>query len=305
MRIPHLLLPGSAHDPRVVVRSGFWNFNGIGLCDGDEALVVDPGIYPEDIALLGSAVATRGNAGDPRRIQHVILTHSHHDHIRGWQHFPGAQITTPAPVAEKNATSRERIVAAKAAIDETLGTPDPNFAYPNLDSVSNLHTFEQSTTLQVGQLEVQVHLLLGHSNCCSVVWIPAHKTLLSGDYLVSPGIPYCRWQAKEFEQALVWLREFTASRDVQRVIPAHNAILESNAEIQAALELEIDYFAHLRATCEDLHATGLPTDKAIRQAADTLIPFREARTKTTTRAARRQDRDNAERILKELVSPIE
>ncbi|MDF1836409.1 MAG: MBL fold metallo-hydrolase [Planctomycetota bacterium] len=295
-----MLLPGSARDPLVVVRSGFWNFNGIGLFDGDEALVVDPGIFPEDIALLGTAVATRGNPDRPRTIEHVILTHSHHDHIRGWQHFPGARVTTPQPVADKNATSRERIVAAKTAIDETLGTPDPDFVYPSAETVPRLHTFEQQTSLRVGELEVELHLLLGHSNCCSVVWIPAHQTLLTGDYLVSPGIPYCRWQAKEFEEALVWLRQFTTDRDVQRVIPANNAILKSNAEIKSALELEIDYFAHLRATCQDLHATGLSKDKAIRQAADTIIPFRESRGKTTTRAARRQDRDNAGRILKEI-----
>ncbi|MFT4649521.1 MAG: glyoxylase-like metal-dependent hydrolase (beta-lactamase superfamily II) [Planctomycetota bacterium] len=300
MRVPRLLLPGTARDPLVVVRSGFWNFNGIGLFDGNEALVVDPSIFPEDIALLGSAVATRGGTLKPRPVKHVILTHSHHDHIRGWQHFPGAQITTPQPVADKNALARERIVAAKTAIDDSLGIKDPNFTYPNADSVANLQTFEQQTTLHVGQLEVQIHLLLGHSNCCSVVWIPEHKTLLTGDYLVSPGIPYCRWQARDFETALVWLREFTVQRDVQRVIPAHNAIIASNAEILSAIGLEIDYFHHLRATCEDLHSSGLPTEKVISQAAKAIIPFREARSKTTTRAARRQDRDNAERILKEL-----
>ena len=283
-----------------MVRSGFWYFNGIAVFDGDEALVVDPGIYPEDIALLGSAVATRAHTGSPRKIKHVILTHSHHDHIRGWMRFPGAQITTPAPVADKPALSRERILAAKAAIDATMGVRDSDFAYPSADTVKNLHTFEQQTTLQVGNLEVQVHLLLGHSNCCSVVWIPAHKTLLTGDYLVSPGIPYCRWQAKEFEEALVWLRKFSSDNDVQRVIPAHNDIIVSNRSIQAALDLEIEYFAALRNTCVGLHASGLPTEKAIRQAADTMVPFRDSREQVTTRAARRQDRDNAERILKEL-----
>ncbi len=299
MKVPRILLPGTQADPLVVVRSGFWNFNAIGLFDGNEALAVDPGAYPEEIALLASALATRANQESARAIKHVILTHSHHDHIRGWMSFPGAQVTIPRQVADKPEVSRKRILDGKTAIDETMGVNDPDFIYPCPKNASNVHTFEQQTTLQVGSLEVQIHLLLGHSNCSSVVWIPAQKTLLSGDYLVAPGVPYCRWQAKEFEEALQWLRTFCSSNDVQRVIPAHNDIIESNANILAAINLEIDYFHTLRPTCTELHAAGLPIDQAIRVAANTMIPFRESRDHITTRAARRQDRDNAERVLKE------
>ena len=85
---PRLLLVGDEADPLVVVRSHFWNFNAVGLYHGDQACVIDPGIEPRDIDALRAAVC--GSAGDERSVTQVVLTHSHHDHIRGWMRFPGA-----------------------------------------------------------------------------------------------------------------------------------------------------------------------------------------------------------------------
>ena len=73
------LLQGTADDPLVVLRSAFWHFNVIGFYDGESACVVDPGIYPHEVEALRTALT----AGGRRTVDYVLLTHSHHDHIRG------------------------------------------------------------------------------------------------------------------------------------------------------------------------------------------------------------------------------
>ena len=113
-----------------------------------------------------------------------MLTHSHHDHIRGWQHFPGAQIHMPEVAANKPIDSQARILAGKTAIDERLQIQDPSFTYPTAQ-----HTFDSPTDIQVGAERVQLIPLFGHSNCCSVVWIESLRTLCTQDYLVSPASP--------------------------------------------------------------------------------------------------------------------
>ena len=193
------LVDGRPGDPIVVLRSRFWNFNSIGLYHGEQAAVIDPGIYPDEIQTLNGAICTRNlPAGGRRRVSDVVLTHSHHDHIRGWTHFPGARITAPRVVAEKSETARKRILARKFQIDEKLGIEDADFTYPEVDVV-----FDDTTRLRVGGLDTEVRFLPGHSNCTSVVHLPQLGTLCTADYLVSPGLPYCRWEAHAFELSLI------------------------------------------------------------------------------------------------------
>lgn len=290
MSTPRLLLEGSPRDPAVVVRSRLWGFNGIGFFDGDAAFVVDPGLAPEEIAALGQALATRARRGSPRRVTHVVLTHSHHDHIRGWQRFPGATVTFPRVAAAKGERARDRILAAKRRIDERLGVEDPGFGYPEPDLV-----FEDRARLSVGTLEVELRFLPGHSDCTSVVWIPALATLCSADYLVSPGLPYCRWRAREFEAALAHMARFVRDEGVERVLPAHNDPILGRDGILAALEREREYFRVLRAAVRRALQAGAQGERCAREAARAMVAWRGV----DLGARQRQDVDNARRVIEE------
>ncbi|MCP3914880.1 MAG: MBL fold metallo-hydrolase [bacterium] len=290
---PRLLWPGSDRDPLVVVRSSFWGYNSIGLFGGDEACVIDPGIYPEDIALLERALAERegtDRGAAPRRITRVVLTHSHHDHIRGWMHFPGARTLFPRVAAEKTEAARERILAAKNVIDEKLGIEAKDFRYPTADEV-----FDAELTFTVGSLDVELRFLPGHSNCTSVVWIPALRTLCSADYLVSPGLPYCRWTAGRFEEALQTIRRWVDEDGIERIVPSHFAPLVGRAAVLAAIETESDYFRALRQLVRSSLAQGLDAESSARRAAAAM----DERRPESAGARARQDLDNARRVVAE------
>ncbi|MEE8467892.1 MAG: MBL fold metallo-hydrolase [Planctomycetota bacterium] len=287
-KTPRLLLGGDTADPLVVVRSHFWNFNAVGLYRGDQACVIDPGIEPADIEALGTALL--GNRGGGRSVTHVVLTHSHHDHIRGWMRFPGARVIMPAVVAAKAETARERILATKRKIDDHLGIHDPDFRYPQADL-----TFDDRLAFEVGGLDIELRFLPGHSDCICVVCIPELRTLLTADYLVSPGLPYCRWRAREFEAAIATLRSWVVEEGFERVVPAHNEPIVGREHLLEALDAERDYFLHLRAEVRAAIERGLDDEGCAREAAR-----QAARRRGVDLGGRaRQDLDNARRVLTE------
>ena len=272
----------------VVQRCSLWGYNAIGVVSEDAAIAVDPGITPEEIASFRAVL----EAGGHRRVTHVVLTHSHHDHIRGWNAFPGAEIVAPLTVAAKPESSQRRILAGKAKVDERMGVDDTAFTYPAVD-----RTFEDACTLSVGGLSLELRSLPGHSDCTSVVIVPELRALLSADYLVSPGLPYCRWEAAPFEKAHHQLRAWIAEFDLQQVIPAHNELFTDQASALAAIEEELSYFRFLREEVSRQQARGISDDKILRGCAEAM----GARRGVDLGPKARQDADNARRILKSQV----
>ena len=270
----------------VVLRCDHWGYNSIGVVSGDEACVVDPGLTPREVAAMGDALRAGG-----RRVTTVLLTHSHHDHIRGWDAFPGARVIAPAAVRDKEEESRARILAGKTRFDERLEDPAPGFRYPEIDD-----PFEVETTFRVGRLEVEARYLPGHSNCTSVALVPELGALLTADYLVTPGLPYCRWEVAPFERAQEQLLELVRSRDVEVVVPAHNDLIEGRAAIEEALRTELDYFVELRRVVGEHLASALGKDALIRSCTAHMGERRGA----DLGPLARQDADNARRVLAEL-----
>ncbi|MEM6567612.1 MAG: MBL fold metallo-hydrolase [Planctomycetota bacterium] len=275
----------AGEDGLVVQRCDLWGYNSIGVVSGDEACVVDPGITPDEIAAMRAELESSG-----RRVTHVVLTHSHHDHIRGWSAFGDATVVAPRIVADKEEGPRARILAGKRKVDERMGVDDPDFRYPDVDVA-----FDGSHRLTVGALELRLEFLPGHSNCTSVVHVPALRALLTADYLVSPGLPYCRWEAKPFEAANARLREMVENEGIDLVVPAHNDLLESREAALAAIDEELDYFRDLRADMRSRRAFGTAGETLLRE----IAAYMGHRRGEDVGLKARQDYDNAKRVLAE------
>ena len=290
-RFARFLLAGNKSDPLVVLRSATWNYNSIGLFAESEALVVDPGLSPAELALLHARLTTVESPQAPRRISHMVLTHAHHDHIRGGASFEDARVWMPRIAAEKGPEARGRILAAGKALGQRISAEPPDYPWPIVHE-----TFETKTSFVLGgELEVHLHFLPGHSNCTSVVVIPALATLLSADYLVSPGVPFCRHEARMFEGALVDLAELVERYSIERLVPSHGPMHLGRAAIDAAISADRSVMAAMRRAVRRALDTGLSEQKvkaAALAAADT------DRGRDAGRLAA-QDMDNARRILRE------
>lgn len=269
----------------VVLRCGLWRYNAIGLVSEGAACAIDPGITPEEIGALRTRLTRDGAT-----VTHVVLTHAHHDHIRGWQAFPGAVVSMPRIGADKSADARARILAGKAQVDRKLGLDDADFRYPEVDVA-----FDDRAQFELGALTVETRFLAGHSNCTSVVVVPELRTLFSADYLVHPGLPYCRFEAAPFEAAHRTLRAWALAEGIERIVPAHESVLEGQAAILAAIDAELEYFAVLRADIARRLAAGEDETHLTRAAAAML----GARRGVDLGPRAIQDLDNARRVLAE------
>jgi len=273
----------------VLQRCELWRYNAVGLVSGGAAAVIDPGITPDEIAALRAQIAALGAT-----VTHVVLTHSHHDHIRGWQAYPSAQVVMPRLGADKPPEARARILAGKAQLDQKLGVHEPGFCYPQVDvRVDDRYSFT------VGDLTVEVRALPGHSNCTTVVLVPELGTLFSADYLVHPGLPYCRFEAAAFEEAHRRMRAWTLAGEVRRVVPGHEDVLEGAQQILAALDEELAYFKALREHARAGLAAGEAGDLLAHSAARAMGARRLARTGDDVGRRAVQDFDNAQRVLRE------
>ncbi len=288
-----LLAEGTLGDPLVVVRGSLWRFNAVGLFSNGEAVVIDPGVTPDEIELLADRVRHAHLTGAPRRVTHVLLTHSHHDHIRGWSRFEGAEVVMPRAAADKNEKARERILAAKNRIDRQLDVEDGDFSYPEAGT-----TFDDRVRITCGDLELEQIFLPGHSNCTSVVWIPALRTLCTSDYLVSPGLPYCRFAARPFEEALARMAGWVDELGIDRIVPAHRELIVGREDVRSALERDIEYMKVLREGVRASLTEGIEEARLVRRVAREMAEWRDE----DVGGRDRQDRDNAQRVLAEETS---
>ncbi len=251
-----------------------WRYQGIALVSGSEAAVVDPGMFPDEIEAMKADLADH-------TVTTVVITHSHQDHIRGWNSFPGAEVISPQAVVDRPRMSRERILAAVARMNQSRGVEGaPDLAYPEPD-----RTFAEETSFPLGGNDVFCRFLPGHSICTSVVWIPCIRTVLTADYLVEPGTPYCHHDAAQHLDALDRLERMVDEEGCTRAVPAHNGTREGADGVRAAIRADRQALLDLKDAL-DAHA-NLPEGPRVARA------VREAR----PGAVRRQDRENAERIL--------
>lgn len=274
-------------DGLLVQRSAHWKYNAIAVASEDEAVVVDPGLSPDEHARFRAAVERGG-----RRVTAVVLTHSHHDHIRGWMAFGDAPVLAPRAVSEKPEASRERILAAKRKFDERVGAEGEPFEYPRVDV-----PFDDEHALRVGAQDLRLVFLPGHSNCTSVVVAPGLGAILTADYLVHPGLPYCRWEAAPFEAALRRVQDLVREHDLDLAAPAHQALHDGRDEVEAAIAADLDYFAFLRDEVTRRAAEAGVTDDAVARGAAAAMAERRG---FDVGPVARQDLDNAKRVLAEV-----
>lgn len=282
----------------MVVRSSTWNYNSIGLWSGDEVVLVDPGLAPAELSMTAARAMGAGRMDAPRRIAHLVLTHAHHDHVRGAHAFPGARVWMPTIAARKPDAARARILAAGDRLGERLaGSPAP-LSWPTVDE-----EFDETARVTFGDgATLELWFLPGHSNCTSVVWVPASRTLLSADYLVSPGVPFCRHEALLFEQALERLLALTGSLPIERVVPAHGDLLVGTEAVRAAIELDLTTFRAMRAAAERRLAAGAAVDAQSAEAVAALVAAASEARGFEAGLLAAQDEDNAARILREVAA---
>lgn len=223
--------------------------SGILIQDG-RACLIDPGIFPAEIAALVRLVATKGAA-----VESIILTHSHWDHLLGPVHFPGVPVVThaayPATVAA-HGDAQARAVAAWAARHRIkCGHP---FSVPPPTT-----TVTAPMDMPWGSLTLHIAHAPGHWPDQITLYDPAGGVLWAADMLSDREIPFVSHSLTAYRETLARL----AGLDIGVLVPGHGQPTADRAEIAARLAADSGYLADLQARVGAAVAGGLTLEETV------------------------------------------
>jgi hydroxyacylglutathione hydrolase len=199
---------------------------------GSQALLVDPGIFPDEIQEI-LAVA----AGQQLSLQAVLLTHSHWDHILGPERIPGTPVITQAAFQKTTAAQKETILGEINAWEAAHRIPRARpFRLPGPDL-----TFEKDMEFFLGEECLRFLAGPGHAPDQCVVYHPSSGSLWAADMLSDLEIPFISSSLSDYQRTLAML----ARLEIQSLIPGHGQPTDDRKEIKARLSGDQAYLEQL------------------------------------------------------------
>jgi glyoxylase-like metal-dependent hydrolase (beta-lactamase superfamily II) len=214
-----------------VAQSRFWQTNSGLWLNGGQACLIDPGVYPDEIAALARFLAGQGVMS-----RTIVLTHAHWDHILGPERTPGARVVAHAAFSTCVLGNEGAPWVERWEAQEEIARERP-FAAPQPDVV-----FEDEMALDVGDLSLRLIHAPGHAADQSVVYHAESATLWAADMLSDLEPPYLAHSLTAYQRTLDRLAEL----DVQLLVPGHGSPTTDPEQIRARLSEDAAYLAALR-----------------------------------------------------------
>ena len=243
---------------------GTWGWSNAGLIESrGRTLLVD--------TLMGLAI-TRDMLDEMKRkvpaaarIDRLVNTHANPDHVLGNELVVGAEIISGKRAAEEIA-KMDAAEFARLANDwrnmgdggrffhETMGR---SFDFSGVTIVPPTVTFEGTMTLHVGDKEIQlVDLGPAHTESDTIVYVPADRTVFTGDILFNEGTPIM-WAGPV--QNWIDACDFLLGLDVETVVPGHGAITD-----KTGVRNQKRYLEYIRDEAKKRYTAGLGWEEAAR-----------------------------------------
>jgi hydroxyacylglutathione hydrolase len=206
------------------------SYNAGIFVSGGEACLIDPGLSPADLKLIEQAAGSR-----QARPRHIVLTHSHWDHVLGPGFFPGVPVVqqqAAVAVAAEFGPAIERQVAEWRT--QRVGEEPAEFSLAEPDE-----TFGEMMELGVGKETLALIHAPGHAEEQLVVYHKASGTLWAGDMLSDIEIPFVMQDLGAYRRTLDRL----VLLDVRVLVPGHGSPTIDREEIKARFEDDIEYLA--------------------------------------------------------------
>jgi glyoxylase-like metal-dependent hydrolase (beta-lactamase superfamily II) len=214
-----------------VAQSRFGQTNaGLWLSRG-QACLIDPGVYPDEIADWDRFVTGQGVMS-----RTIVITHSHWDHILGPERTPGARVVAHAAFSTCVLGKEGQVWVERWEAREGLTRARP-FVAPQPDVA-----FEDEMTLDVGDLSLQLIHAPGHAADQLVVYHAESATLWAADMLSDLEPPYLAHSLVAYERTLARLAEL----EVRLLVPGHGSLATDAGQIGARLSEDAAYLAELR-----------------------------------------------------------
>jgi len=195
------------------------------------------------------------------RITHLLLTHSHSDHVFGNEVFQDCEIVAHTNLKSrmeelmKTSWSKESLQKQVAELRKT----DPARAarFESVHIVLPTKTFDKEFLLGEGDLKIEMTYTGGHTADSSIVYFPRSRTLFAGDLIFSGIYPYGgdpRADPDLWIEALDKIRKM----NLEIIVPGHGPLCGLDE-----VDRYIRYISDTKSVMLELIAQRKPEDQAI------------------------------------------
>jgi hydroxyacylglutathione hydrolase len=210
--------------------SALWQTSSLLLVAEGEAVVIDPCISADDVALIADRAAALG-----ARVTHVLVTHADWDHVCGIAAFPDAVATMGERTAEIVAGGEPLEVIGKRAATYGLTIEGE----PRVD-----RALAVGVAHQVGPFTVETLALRGHTADGTAYRIRDLDLLAVGDHLSAVEFPFAS-STSDYRTTLASLIELLRNDPPACAVPGHGPALTA-AEALTIAEADLAYLHGLR-----------------------------------------------------------
>jgi alkyl sulfatase BDS1-like metallo-beta-lactamase superfamily hydrolase len=207
--------------------------------------------------------------GDP--LHTAVFTHGHIDHVFGVERYEADArergAPTPRVVAHEGVPARfDRYVATagyNTAINRRQFGLDLRFEWPT-DYRYPDETYRDSVTLDVGDVRFELHHARGETDDHTWVWLPASRTLCTGDLFIWAS-PNCGNPQKVQRYPKDWsvaLRTM-AGLGAERLLPGHGLPIVGADRVRESLERTAELLEYLHDNTIRMMNDGASLDDII------------------------------------------
>ena len=228
-----------------VQRSAWFDINAGIFVSQNQALLIDPGVTPDEIDAMRTFVI-----GNGWEVAAIYLTHWHWDHILGPEQFPGVPVYGPPFYDEVFETeNQDSTLTTVTRWEKEAGisraTP---FVIPQPDKL-----FAHNDILTVGEAELQIVHVPGHCNGQAALFEKSSGLLWSADTLIDYEAPFIFHSCEAFIETLERLKQL----DIRLLIPGHGDPAKDSAEISQRFSNSLTYLNKLKAVVTRAIADGM------------------------------------------------
>jgi hydroxyacylglutathione hydrolase len=248
---PHLW---SAKCRRLAMNTGI-------LHNGDHAALIDPALLPDEVEDI-AGFCDRQQV----KVETIVITHHHWDHVLGAARFPGAHVVTHQTYIAQTAADLDRTRGSIRRFSEAEGIVSATLFDPPMPD----QTVDRIVGLMVGSVRVQLFQTPGHARDHLSVYDAESACLWAGDLLSNLEIPFVSDRLDAYERTLAIL----AAMEIHLLVPGHGSFTRDRAEIKGRIDADRSYLSELRTRVEAVVRAGGTVDAAV--AACAGLVFRDS-----------------------------
>jgi hydroxyacylglutathione hydrolase len=238
------------------------SYNAGVLVSGSDAVLIDAGLFADEVDLMRSHIYSRGASPN-----HVIVTHSHWDHVLGPEYFPGVPVVQQQESLAVLAECGTRIEHQVTEWERQSGVHrDMPFLLHEPDQ-----TFTDRLELAFGDRTIELLHAPGHAPEQLVVYDQAERSLWAADMLSDIEIPFVMHSLRAYRESLDRL----AQLDVTTLVPGHGRPAKGLAEVRMRFDNDRTYLAEMQRRVEAAIAAGRSAAETVSSCADMTYPMPE------------------------------